>query len=105
MLNNTTSPPKKLEKAPKTGCTTALINGHNPQKNWQILAKAVSLPYLMDQQELAAYLGKSTAWCERARWAGEGPAFVKLGRHVRYRADDVMAWIEANLCATTEAAQ
>lgn len=73
--------------------------------NWKLLATAVSLPYLMDQEELAAYLGKSTAWCERARWAGEGPSFVKLGRHVRYRADDVMAWIDANLCPTTEAAE
>lgn len=57
---------------------------------------AVTLPRLMSQRDLAAYLGKSTAWCERARWAGEGPRFVKLGRHVRYRADDVLAWIEEN---------
>jgi len=54
----------------------------------------VTLPQLWDQKVLAAYLGKSTAWCERARWAGDGPRFVKLGRHVRYRADDVLAWIE-----------
>lgn len=56
----------------------------------------VTLPQLWDQKTLAAYLGKSTAWCERARWAGDGPRFVKLGRHVRYRADDVLAWIEDN---------
>lgn len=54
----------------------------------------VSLPLLMDQKSLAAYIGKSTYWCERARWAGEGPRFIKLGRNVRYRADDVMKWIE-----------
>lgn len=54
----------------------------------------VSLPRLLTQKELAEYLNKSTAWCERARWAGEGPRFIKLGRHVRYRADDVLAWIE-----------
>ena len=57
---------------------------------------AVTLPRLMNQRDLAQYIGKSTAWCERARWAGEGPHFIKLGRHVRYRADDVMAWLEAN---------
>jgi len=71
----------------------------------EALQTAVALPRLMNQRDLALYLGKSTAWCERARWAGEGPSFVKLGRHVRYRADDVMAWIDANLCSTTEAAQ
>lgn len=56
----------------------------------------VSLPRLLDQKELAAYIGKSTAWCERARWAGEGPRWVKLGRHVRYKAEDVLAWIESS---------
>lgn len=56
---------------------------------------AVTLPRLLNQRDLAEYLGKSTAWCERARWAGEGPRFIKLGRHVRYRADDVLAWIES----------
>lgn len=61
----------------------------------------VSVPRLMDQRDLANYLGKSIAWCERARWAGEGPRFIKLGRHVRYRADDVLAWIEANARTST----
>ena len=65
---------------------------------------SVTLPRLMDQKELAVYLGKSTAWCERARWAGEGPQFIKLGRHVRYRAQDVLDWIEGNArtCTTGE---
>jgi predicted DNA-binding transcriptional regulator AlpA len=56
----------------------------------------ITLPQLWNQKVLAAYLGKSTAWCERARWAGDGPRFIKLGRHVRYKADDVLAWIEDN---------
>ncbi|AZR42996.1 hypothetical protein MTMN5_03563 [Marinobacter salarius] len=58
---------------------------------------SVVMPKLWNQKTLAAYLGKSTAWCERARWAGEGPRFIKLGRHVRYRADDVLGWIEDNV--------
>jgi predicted DNA-binding transcriptional regulator AlpA len=57
---------------------------------------SVNMPRLWDQKVLAAYLGKSTAWCERARWAGDGPRFVKLGRHVRYKAEDVLAWIDEN---------
>lgn len=67
----------------------------------QPLAQSTTLPRLMDQDTLAAYLGKSTAWCERARWAGEGPPFIKLGRHVRYRADDVLVWIESNVRHST----
>lgn len=65
------------------------------------LQTAVELPRLMDQRDLAKYLGKSIAWCERARWAGDGPQFVKLGRNVRYRAEDVLAWINANLHTST----
>ena len=56
----------------------------------------VVMPRLWDQKQLAAYLGKSEAWAERARWAGAGPAFIKLGRHVRYKAEDVLEWIEEN---------
>jgi len=64
-------------------------------------AYTITLPKLLNQADLAGYLGKSEAWCERARWAGEGPKFVKLGRHVRYRADDVLAWIEGNARTST----
>jgi len=67
---------------------------------------AITMPRLLTQRDLAAYLNKSTAWCERARWAGEGPRFIKLGRHVRYRADDVLAWIEqCSRASTSEEAQ
>lgn len=61
----------------------------------------VSVPALWDQKQVAAYLGKSTAWCERARWTGEGPKFIKLGRNVRYRAEDVVAWVEAQPCVNS----
>lgn len=57
---------------------------------------SITIPTLWDQKQLAGYLGKSTAWCERARWAGEGPAYIKLGRHVRYKVSDVLKWIESN---------
>lgn len=68
----------------------------------QLPAELCAMPRLMTQRDLAAYLSKSIAWCERARWTGDGPRFVKLGRHVRYRADDVMAWIDSNSrCSTT----
>lgn len=84
-----------LQHTPKFETAT----GNLPPENF------VTMPRLWDQKTLASYLGKSTAWCERARWAGEGPRFVKLGRHVRYRADDVMEWIEENArtCSGQEA--
>ena len=73
----------------ETGLKLAQTN-HMPQES------TVTMPRLWDQKQLAAYLGKSTAWCERSRWEGEGPKFIKLGRHVRYKAEDVLEWIEEN---------
>ena len=72
----------------------------------QLAPELCAMPRLLTQRDLAEYLHKSTAWCERARWAGEGPRFIKLGRHVRYRADDVLAWIEqCSRTSTSEGAE
>ena len=62
--------------------------------------EGVLLPRLLTQEHLAKYLCKSTSWCERSRWAGTGPKYVKLGRHVRYRVEDVLEWIDSNLQET-----
>ena len=51
---------------------------------------------LISQKELAESLGKSEAWCERSRWDGSGPAFVKIGRSCMYRVSDVEAWLANN---------
>jgi predicted DNA-binding transcriptional regulator AlpA len=67
----------------------------------QLSPELCAMPRLLTQKHLAAYLFKSEAWCERARWAGDGPRFIKLGRHVRYRADDVLAWIEESARTST----
>jgi hypothetical protein len=69
-----------------------------------MLNTTVTLPALMTQRELAAYLGKTTRWCERARVTGEGPRFVKVGRHVRYRAEDVLDFLEAGTRESTSSA-
>jgi predicted DNA-binding transcriptional regulator AlpA len=65
------------------------------------MEKTVVLPRLLTQGQLAEYLHKSEAWAERARWDGSGPPYVKLGRHVRYRAEDVEAWIAGALRTST----
>jgi hypothetical protein len=50
---------------------------------------------LLDQDEGASSLRKSRAWMERARWARNGPPFIKIGKSVYYRAGDLAAFIEA----------
>lgn len=50
---------------------------------------------LFSQKTLAAVTGFTEAWCERSRWAGEGPPFIKLNRTVRYRKREITAWINS----------
>ncbi len=56
---------------------------------------------LYDQAGLAEMLDKPVSWCERARWAGSGPQFIKIGRSVRYRGADVLTWLESQTRRST----
>jgi hypothetical protein len=52
---------------------------------------------LFTQKDLEAVTGLSGAYFERARWAGRGPRFLKLGRRlVRYTKGDSVSWIKQN---------
>jgi predicted site-specific integrase-resolvase len=48
---------------------------------------------LMDPGELASDLKIPEATLAQWRYRGIGPAFLKVGRHVRYRAEDVADWL------------
>lgn len=63
---------------------------------WQAPSEA-----LFTQKTVAAVFGLTEAWCERMRWCGGGPAFVKLGRSVRYRKSDLVAWINSREMKST----
>lgn len=52
---------------------------------------------LMTRDEVAETYGVSKRHLELAPSRGDGPAFVRIGRSVRYRPIDVEAWLEANL--------
>lgn len=59
---------------------------------------------LLDQKTIAAFLSRTHSWCEAARHRGTGPRYVKLGRSVRYRKSDVLAWLKANSTEATSTA-
>lgn len=59
--------------------------------------KTITLPALLTQVEAAEYLGVSEKKLERDRWCERRIPYVKLGRHVRYRATDLLAYIEGNV--------
>jgi predicted site-specific integrase-resolvase len=57
----------------------------------------VDLPKMMTPQETATALEVQPATLARWRWSGKGPRFVKYGKHVRYRKEDVLDFIEASV--------
>lgn len=52
---------------------------------------------LAKSQEVADYLNTTLNQLSRLRFEGHGPRYVKLGRSVRYRWEDVYAWVDENL--------
>lgn len=58
---------------------------------------------LLKEAELAALLDVPPQRLAEWRYKRTGPAFVKIGRQVRYRTEDVDAWLAARTVATTDA--
>ena len=58
------------------------------------------MSYLNSRQVCAAFPITYSS-LTKARTFGNGPKFLKVGRRVFYRTDDVREWLEANICAST----
>ncbi|WP_412505333.1 helix-turn-helix domain-containing protein [Roseovarius sp. SYSU LYC5161] len=63
----------------------------------EITTTTATVPVLLTQEEAARIINKSPKWLERDRWAGPTVPYVKLGRSVRYRIADLLAYIEGNV--------
>ncbi len=48
---------------------------------------------LFDDKTLAAFLQIPAKTPAQWRYLGRGPAFIRVGRHVRYRESDVTEWL------------
>ncbi|MFJ5993307.1 helix-turn-helix transcriptional regulator [Lentzea sp. NPDC092896] len=48
---------------------------------------------------LAEFLGIPEKTLTDWRYRGIGPSFVRLGKHVRYRPDDVRSWLDEQAAA------
>ena len=51
----------------------------------------------LTEKEAAELYGYSVYWFQRKRWDGTGPPFRKIGRSVRYPADELARWFEAHV--------
>lgn len=73
----------------------------NVKNSTAVIASSVSdtvatVPVLWTQRQTADYLRVSEKWLERDRWLGATIPFIKVGRSVRYRATDVVAYLAVN---------
>lgn len=50
---------------------------------------------LFTPEQVAARCGLARSTLAKMRLRGDGPLFIKVGSAVRYREDDVQAWIAA----------
>jgi hypothetical protein len=57
---------------------------------------ASAIPRQLTEEQVAALLGVSVAWCQRMRWQGGGPPYRKIARCVRYPEDLLREWIETH---------
>lgn len=58
----------------------------------------------LSPEELAQRLGVSRATVYRWRENGNGPQGFRVGKHLRYRLEDVIAWEEAQLAKEAQPA-
>lgn len=64
---------------------------HSPKQN------------LMTVQDASEFLGLSVSTLNKWRCYGKGPVFLKLGRVIRYRKEDLETYIEERLKSSTSA--
>jgi excisionase family DNA binding protein len=59
------------------------------------LQPSTGLDPLLSIEDLATYLGVPVATIYDWRVDGKGPCGVRVGRHVKFTRDDVLAWVDA----------
>jgi len=61
-----------------------------------------SPPPLLSTFDTAEFLGVPRQTLAAWRSRGTGPVFIQIGRHIKYRVDDLDAWIATNTITPKE---
>lgn len=56
---------------------------------------------LLDEEAAAPLVGLAVSTLQKLRVRGEGPPFAKIGRNVRYRTEDLQAFVAARVVNST----
>jgi hypothetical protein len=70
----------------------ANVSAHAPTS----LAPLPADDRLIPAAQMPAYIGLAVQTLARLRHEGKGPAFVRVGSRIYYRASDVRAWLDVN---------
>lgn len=63
---------------------------------------AAALPHLLSVSDLANYLGVPPRTIYTWRYKGVAPKGFYVGKHLRFREDDVLAWLETRETGSNE---
>jgi excisionase family DNA binding protein len=63
------------------------------------LEEARKRDLLLTRAQVAEWLQVPVATLDGWAYRREGPAYLRVGRHARYKASDVQAWIDKNVDA------
>ncbi len=63
--------------------------------------RTILLDEVNTEADLASFMKKHPDTVRAWRINGIGPRHVRIGRSIRYRRDDVLAWLEANTVTGT----
>ncbi|MGJ8562466.1 MAG: helix-turn-helix transcriptional regulator [Alphaproteobacteria bacterium] len=56
----------------------------------------LNIPSNLSADQAADILGIAKSTLSKLRLSGEGPAFIKMGRRVAYRPEDLELWVNQN---------
>jgi predicted DNA-binding transcriptional regulator AlpA len=59
-------------------------------------------PPTLNVADAAKYVQLSIWWLKQARRKGTGPAYIRIGKVIRYRREDLDAWLKTHRVETRE---
>jgi predicted DNA-binding transcriptional regulator AlpA len=65
------------------------------------MTKDLTFDRLLTPSETATSLGISLSWLAKARLRGDGPAYIKIGRTVRYSMSAIRDYLRARMRLST----
>lgn len=72
------------------------------QQNKALSLSTLNAPIpLMEERAVAEYLGVKRKTVQNWRLVGGGPKFIRVGRSIRYRFEDIQAWLALREASST----